>query len=140
MMAEIYAVLMSWAVTLSGYPAPMDAPEISTVPHSVLVAKACHGKECKVIGWFPPGNRIYLDERLRPDDSLYASSIVVHEMVHYLQQQSGRYGGAFSCEKAIAMEHEAYAIQQEYLVRYGVYRPVGASMHSVDGGAAAQQG
>jgi hypothetical protein len=33
------------------------------VPHSVLVAKACHCKECKVIGWFPPGNRIYLDER-----------------------------------------------------------------------------
>lgn len=127
-MDDLYAIFMSWAVTLSGYPAPAQLPEVVAVPHSYLVKAACNGRECKVMGWFPPGQRIYLDERLRPRDDLLASSVVVHEMVHYLQQES-RGGLAGSCADFIALEREAYQVQREFLHRYGVYQPVGVSMH-----------
>jgi hypothetical protein len=130
-MDEIYAVMLSWAVTLSGYSAPADMPQVVTVSHQVLVNRACGGRECKVMGWFPPGDEIYLDDRLNARDSLFASSVVVHEMVHYLQHKSGKYAGPMTCEKAVEMEREAYGVQREYLVRYGVYRPVGISMHGV---------
>ncbi len=90
-MDELFAILMSWAVTLSGYSRPATQAEIVMVPHSYLVAAACGGRECNVLGWYPPGRKIFLDERLDPANSLYASSIVVHEMVHFLQQQSGRF-------------------------------------------------
>ena len=130
-MNEFYAVLMSWAVMLSGYDAPLQQAEVVVVPHHYLMKAACHGSECKVLGWFPPGHRIFLDSRLNPQDSLYASSILVHEMVHYLQYTSGKYGRTYSCEAIIEMEREAYRIQSEFLVRYGVYQPVGLSMHSI---------
>lgn len=138
-MEELYAVLMSWAITLTGYQVPAQPPEVVTVPSSYLIQAACGGEQCKVLGWFPPGRRIYLDERLDPKDNLFASSVVVHEMVHYLQQEAGKFGDARSCENALAMEREAYAAQREFLLRYGVYRPVGASMHMVGCELAAQE-
>jgi hypothetical protein len=127
---ELYAVLLSWAVTLSGHPMPAKAPDVVMVPHAHLVQAACGGRECKVMGWFPPGERIYLDERLKPRDDLLATSVVVHEMVHYLQYvRRGRPTEPYSCPEAMAMEREAYQVQREFLHRYGVYQPVGVSMH-----------
>lgn len=139
-MSDLYAAIMSWAVTLSGYPMPARPPEIVMVEHRLLVERACDGQECKVMGWFPPGSRIYLDKRLNIAGSVYHSSILLHEMVHYLQQQSGRYGVPPSCESAIEMEREAYSVQREFLLRYGIYHPVGASMHSAGCELAAKHG
>lgn len=138
-MDELMGILMSWAVLLSGYTAPAQSPQLVRVPASYLSAAACHGRPCKVMGWFPPGQQIYLDERLDPRASVYASSVLVHEMVHYLQQESGKFGTPHSCESTIAMEREAYAAQREFLLRYGVYQPVGASMHHVGCELAAQE-
>ena len=130
-MHELYAILMSWAVTLSGLPAPERMPEIVPVPHGYLVQAACNGRECKVMGWFPPGETIYLDDRLDPGENLHASSVVVHEMVHYLQHQAHDRAQPFDCASTIALERQAYGVQREYLLRYGVYQPVGVSMHNV---------
>lgn len=128
-MDEIYVILMSWAVTLSGYTAPINKAEIMPVPHSYLVEHVCGGRECKAMGWYPAGNKIYLDERLNPSDNLYASSILLHEMVHFLQHESGKYRNGYTCSQAMEMEREAYGVQREYLLRYGVYQPAGVSMH-----------
>ena len=57
-------------------------------------------------------------------DNLFASSILLHEMAHFLQQESGRYDKKYTCEKAMELEREAYGAQGEYLTRYGVYRLV----------------
>lgn len=129
-MNDLYAVLLSWATTLSGYPMPDVGADIVPVSHQVLVERACGGRECKVLGWFPPGGRIYVDERLAPGEDLLAASIVVHEMVHYLQYKAGAFDG-LGCAGSIALEREAYAIQREFLLRYGVYRPVGVNSHRV---------
>lgn len=43
-------------------------------------------------------------------------SMLVHEMVHYLQDLSGRYDNS-SCEDHAKREREAYAIQREYGIR-----------------------
>ena len=133
--AELHAALLSWAVTLSGLPAPDQPPAVQRKPHAFFVDNACGGHECKVLGWFPPGETLYLDDRLKPRDSLLAASIVVHEMVHYLQyraaRRSSQSGGEFSCARAIELERQAYGVQREFITRYGVYHPIGASMHRV---------
>lgn len=139
-MHDLFAVLMSWAVTLSGLPPAPHMPQIVAVPHAYLIDAACNGRECKVMGWFPPGETIYLDQRLNPQDSLYAASIVVHEMVHYLQQPMAARNLAADCEATILLERQAYAVQREFLLRYGVYQPVGASMHNVGCEAVAAAG
>jgi hypothetical protein len=130
-MDELFVILMSWAVTLSGHPAPANMPEVTRVPHSYLTQAACGGRECKVMGWFPPGSTIYVDERLDPQNNLLASSVIVHEMVHYLQHEAHDPAKPFDCESTIALEREAYQVQRDFLMRYGVYQPVGASMHQV---------
>ena len=136
-MNELYAALLSWAVTLSGYPAPDQPPEVVSVSHQFFVDNACGGHECKVYGWYAGGRRLYVDTRLDPQEDLLASSVVVHEMVHYLQGASwgipeglkgAAYGEVPTCHEAIEMEIEAYAAQREFLLRYGEYQPVGVSM------------
>jgi hypothetical protein len=136
-MTELYAALLSWAVTLSGYPAPAEPPVVVPKPHTFFVDQACHGQDCKVLGWYAGGKNVYIDETLDPQDNLFASSILVHEMVHYLQgvargDDALKGGVAFnnapSCEQSIQWEHEAYAVQREFILRYGAYLPVGASM------------
>jgi hypothetical protein len=131
-MDELLTILMSWTVSLSGYAPPSANPDIVMTSHSYLVAQACGGHECEVLGWYPPpGGTIFLDDRLDPTNSLYASSIVVHEMVHFLQQQSGRFEASADCTSNLAREREAYAVQREFLLRSGAFQPVGASMHVV---------
>jgi len=136
-MSELYVTLMSWAVTLSGYPAPAEPPNILAEPHSFFVERACNGRECKVLGWYAGGRNLYIDESLDPEQNLFASSIVVHEMVHYLQSVARgddvpQGGAAFSvtpsCRQLVHWEFEAYAVQREYIMRYGTYLPVGRSM------------
>lgn len=127
---ELLNALLSWAVLLSGHPAPKELPEVVFVPHQYMVEHACNRRECRVLGWYAGGREIYLDERLDVQGNLFHSSILVHEMVHYLQRHSGAFQGDFSCANAMTMERQAYAVQAEYLVRYGIYRPVGAAITS----------
>jgi hypothetical protein len=137
MSADLYAVLLSWAVTLSGYPAPAEPPVIVPKPHEFFVQQACNGQECKVLGWYAGGKNLYVDEKLDPENDLFASSVVVHEMVHYLQgvargDDALQGGAAFtvapSCQQVVKWERQAYAVQREYILRYGAYLPVGVSM------------
>lgn len=146
-MDELFSALMGWAVMLSGYPAPAEMPRVARVPHEFFVRNACGGRECKVWGWYAGGDTLYVDERLDPANDLLASSVVVHEMTHYLQARAGKLEGRAAaamgpggsrlvdCRMTIDLEREAYGVQQAYLVRYGTYRPVGISMHSVGCGA-----
>jgi len=140
-MNELFAALLSWAVTLSGYPAPVQSPEVVKVGHAFFVEKACGGQECKVYGWYGGGSKVYLDERMNAQDDILASSVLVHEMVHYLQAIARKdaipaTGAAYGekpplCTDAINMEREAYGVQREFLLRYGDYQPVGMSMARV---------
>jgi hypothetical protein len=127
-MSALYAALLGWAVALSGYNAPPDATELEIVKvsHAYLIEHACGGRECKVLGFYPVGRgtRLYIDERLDVDGDTFAASIVVHEMVHYLQGQSGKFQTAQNCEEAIAQEKEAYLAQQQFLTAYGMHYPL----------------
>jgi len=143
-MDELFSALLSWAVVLSGYPAPPEVPRVESVSHAFFVENACGGLECKVWGWYAGGDMLYIDSRLDPVNDLLASSVIVHEMVHYLQAKAGKLehrataalaesakATSINCELTIDLEREAYAVQQAFLVRYGVYRPIGVSMHAV---------
>ncbi len=119
-------------------------------PHAFIVENACNRRECKVLGWYSGGRNLYIDETLDPEESLLASSIVVHEMMHYLQAAArgdaslAGGGAAFnvvpSCRHFVHWKFEAYAVQREYIPRYGTVLPVGGAMrdaHCEDDDAAA---
>ena len=108
-------VLLSWASHLSGYPAPELPPAIHFEPHSFFVEHACGGRDCRVVGWYNDENVIYVDDSLRDSNSAFAASLVVHEMVHFLQHHSGRFD-SHSCEDSLAREREAYRVQNSYII------------------------
>jgi hypothetical protein len=54
---DLLAVLLSWAVTLSGYPAPSQPPEVVKVPHAFFV-ECLWRQECKVYGWYAGGKNL----------------------------------------------------------------------------------
>ena len=109
-------ILLTWAVYLSGYPAPVNPPEVQFQPHSFFVENVCGNKECRAVGWYNDEGIVYIDERYRHSDSEFARSLVVHEFVHYLQHASGLYD-SHSCEDSMARERQAYYIQNEYILK-----------------------
>jgi len=110
---------MNWAIHLSRYDKPAQIPEVQFVPHAFLVEAACFGVECKVLGWYNDTGVIYIDDRFMDDDSLASRSLIVHEIMHYLQHLSGEYTP--SCLDVAARETEAYWIQQEYYIANGTF-------------------
>ena len=103
---------------LSGQPVPEALPSIDFVPQRELQERACEGP-CEVYGWFPPGRVIYLDDRLDPLKDIWARSIVVHELVHYVQHQEGTFPARGDCESWLDREWEAYDIQLRWLAEQG---------------------
>ena len=47
--------------------------------------------KCPVLAMYLHGNTIFLDDRLDVHGNDYHTSILLHELVHYVQQQSGRF-------------------------------------------------
>ncbi len=112
----ILPILLSWAVHLSDYPMPARFPAVEFVPHSFFVENVCGGKDCTAVGWYNDQDVIYIDERYMHQDTSFAHSLLVHELVHYLQDMSGEFDSR-SCEHSRAREREAYHVQNSYIIQ-----------------------
>jgi len=126
----ILPVLLSWASHLSGYPVPDQVPAVRFEPHAFFVEHVCGGNECNAVGWYNDQRIIYIDEKYQDDDSGFATSLLVHELTHYLQHQSGKFD-SHSCEDSLAREREAYYVQNNYILEaqasFALIRPAPTS-------------
>ena len=113
---ELVADLVLAAQSLTGYGAPAQLPEVALVHQATLQEMACE-RPCKVLGWFPPGKTIYLDDRLDPRIDSRAAGILLHELVHYLQQEAGAFADQGACQSWALREREAYHVQARWLAR-----------------------
>jgi hypothetical protein len=111
------AKLLITAALLGHYAPPRDAPTVVLRSAAVLAARFCAGA-CRPHGAYLPGEGILLDEALDLDGSPKDRSILLHELVHYLQDTSGRFSGEPECERWRDREIEAYRLQDRYLSRY----------------------
>jgi hypothetical protein len=112
-LAQLVAKLLVSVQLLAGFDLPAEPPEVVFVPHERLQDEACDGP-CDVYGWFPPGRTIYLDDRLDPIHDFAARGILVHELVHYLQQESGTFPARGGCRTWLERERQAYDIQMRW--------------------------
>lgn len=113
--AKLIAVLLSWTVNLSSYPHPGVAPELIYKPHQFFVETACGEHEkCPAVAWYDNAVTIFLDDRLQGNTDANTRSVVVHELVHYLQDISGDYD-EMDCDLHAKREREAYSVQRQYL-------------------------
>ena len=117
---DLVPVLFSSIHDLSKYPLPDKLPTISFLSSADLSRLACNSR-CLVLGHYPGGETIYLDEKLKPETNLFDRSVLLHELVHYLQYSSGQNAELLKTtqEKCVLWykrEQEAYAIQDAFLV------------------------
>jgi hypothetical protein len=113
---DLIAVLLSWAASLSGYPYPDAPPPVEYRDRAFFIEHACAGaKDCPVAAWYDAGT-IYLDQSLADLEDPVVRSVVVHELVHYLQERSGQFPEK-NCESDLRREQQAYSVQRTYLNR-----------------------
>ena len=55
----------------------------------------------------------------RPRNEIIETSLLIHEMVHYLQFSNGK--EMKNCSDVILLESEAYSVQKIYLDKYNIY-------------------
>lgn len=123
---ELIPALLSAADQLSKYPKPATVPEIYRVQHSRLEEMVCP-TGCAVLATYRPGEGIFLDESLKPETDLFHRSVLLHELVHYLQDINNELGTMRDCERWYHRELEAYAIQKSFLALVGSQVRVGYS-------------
>ena len=98
-------------------------PEITTL--RLVAAARLAGRDpeeatdCAIKAWYKPGEGIILDESLHPETNMFDRSILLHELVHYVQDMSGYYGNADPCNRWFHRELNAYEIQNRYLGAIG---------------------
>ena len=122
-MNDLISILLSWTIAQSGYPAPIDAPSVEFLPPTEFAEQVCpNSAQCTVRGYYADGSeKIILHEELRDlKKNRRARAMLVHEIVHYLQDRSGRWGEK-TCQIWIEREREAYRIQLFYLASQGVH-------------------
>lgn len=118
-LGEIVADLLIFAQSVTGYAPPATPPEIVFLSHAQLEQRACD-RPCDIYGWYPYGSTIYLDNRLDPVGNLASRAILLHELVHYLQQSVDAFSDKSDCIAWIGREREAYEVQARWLFQYNV--------------------
>jgi hypothetical protein len=128
---ELIAILLSWASSLAGYPYPDSRPAVEFRDRAFFEQRACvDARNCRAVAWYDNAGTIYLDTRLAELEDPIVRSVVVHELVHYLQDLNGEFRD-HSCADQVRREQQAYAVQRTYLNRiagqfaatYPVYGP-----------------
>jgi hypothetical protein len=114
-MDALVAVLCAWIHATAGYTVPDPLPRIAFVQAHLIADIMCDGHpRCPVLGMYLRGDTIFLDDRLDVHGNDYHTSILLHELVHYVQHQSGRFAES-DCESWVKQEQEAFRIQIAWL-------------------------
>ncbi len=109
---------------LSRYWAAKELPPIAFVSQHEIDKIVCR-KPCAVRAAFMPDRGVLLAETLDPINQPLDRSILVHELVHFLQEINHRYSELSPCKRWFHREREAYAVQNQYLYRINANQHVG---------------
>jgi hypothetical protein len=112
--SKLVAALLTAISGYTGYAIPGDLPDIETMPHHVLEQRVC-GRPCQVYAFTFPNGRIVIDEALAVGGDHVATSILVHELTHYLQLKSVAHPGPVTCQVWNEREREAFEVQTRWL-------------------------
>lgn len=129
---ELIAGMVAWAVANTGFAAPAQLPIVEFQP-TAHFERACRPDtvHCTTRAYYVDGSgTIVLHSSLEHMDDARTRAILMHEIVHYLQDLSGEFG-AKTCESWVAREHQANRLQLSYLVAEGA-NPFSHAMPPLD--------
>jgi hypothetical protein len=112
--AKLVAALLTAISGYTGYAIPGDPPHVTTLSHDALAQQVC-GRPCQVFGFTWPSGEIVIDEALAIDGDPVATSILVHELTHFLQLKSVARAQPVDCRIWNEREREAFNVQRRWL-------------------------
>lgn len=124
--AKLIASLLTAIAGYTGYAIPVVAPEIIAIPQSELAEQVC-SRPCGVLAFTTPEGRILVDDSLHIGTDPVATSILVHELTHFMQlhahakhdPHTASRGATLhlplDCQDWGARESEAYYVQLQWL-------------------------
>jgi len=127
-MKILMASLLAWIGAHTNYAVPADTPMVALAPHAYIADLAC-GEECPALGVYPDGNVIYIDSALQIETNVCAQSVLLHELVHFLQDRDGRFLNLPPAVRHYVREYEAYGIQKIFLTERGRKVAFGPTFH-----------
>lgn len=115
--------LIRSAARLSKYPIPDALPIVARIDRAELERLGCPESvpHCQISALYEVTRGVMLAEELKPESNLFHRSILLHELVHYLQEVGRELATAAPCERWFQRELEAYALQNRFLA--SVYSP-----------------
>ena len=121
--SSLVAELFTTIHMLSAYPVPEHNPPVTFLPLVTMQEMICKGRPCAVRAFYKPDEGVFVDEKIDVKDDIYSRSVLLHELVHYLQHEEGKFEDLDTpCHRWQAKEIEAYEIQHKYLKRLRVTR------------------
>lgn len=110
----LVATLLATIAQYTGYAIPGTPPDIEQISHRQLEAAYCH-RPCNILGLTTPDGVILLDDKLAIGKDPAATSILVHELTHFLQRANASRGTPVNCKVWAERESEAYDVQYRWL-------------------------
>lgn len=112
--ASLVTALLTAISGYTGYAIPGDPPHITALSHDALAQRVC-GRPCQVFGFTSPDGDIVIDEALKIGSDPVATSILVHELTHFLQIRSVAHPQPVDCRIWTEREREAFDVQTRWL-------------------------
>lgn len=112
--ASLVTALLTAISGYTGYAIPGDPPHITALSHDALAQRVC-GRPCEVLGFTSPDGDIVIDEALKIGSDPVATSILVHELTHFLQIRSVAHPQPVDCRTWMNREREAFDVQTRWL-------------------------
>jgi hypothetical protein len=114
---ELTRHLIRTAAAISKYRLPDAMPMVTRIERAELERRGCpeHSPHCQVAALYEPARGIMIAADLEPETNLFHRSILLHELVHYLQDVGQELATASPCDRWYQREIEAYTLQNRFL-------------------------
>ena len=117
---ELILALLLWITSNTEYVHPNKDPDIEFIEQTRLSSLAC-GRECEILAYTPetPKYKIYLSDKLKPLTNVCDRAILLHEIIHVLQDEQNFFSDFNTKTKKHLREMDALIKHNIFLSQYG---------------------
>ena len=117
---ELIVALLLWITSHTDYKNPIKYPSIEFIEQKELSQLACK-MDCEILAYTPiePKYKIFLSNTLDPLNDVCHRAILMHEIIHVLQEEQGVFSDYESRTKKHMREMDALVNHNIFLSQYG---------------------
>lgn len=117
---ELILALLLWITSNTNYTSPQKDINVEFMKQTELSKLAC-GRDCEILAYTPldPKYKIYLSDKLDPNNNVCDRGILLHEIIHVLQEEQNRFSQNDDNTKKHMREMDALVNHNIYLSQFG---------------------